>query len=180
MTQIYENFLTDADIERYINIARTAKWVEGTDPRWAYRSYGLMSNHPETEYAAFKKLQDKIRKETGKHLYGDSFGLTIWRVGDEQPPHADRENEDGSPHPYPWREYGCIIYLNNDYEGGELYFPKHEFEIKPKPGTLAFFPGDARYLHGVKPVTEGERLTIASFWTTVYNKRIKRFYNYRY
>lgn len=57
-----------------------------------------------------------------------------------------------------------IIYLNDDYEGGELYFTQHDLKIKPKAGTLVSFPGTDQYLHGVANVLPGEtRYVISTF-----------------
>jgi predicted 2-oxoglutarate/Fe(II)-dependent dioxygenase YbiX len=55
-----------------------------------------------------------------------------------------------------------IIYLNDDYEGGEIYFPEFDFEYKPKRGDAILFPCDKNeFRHGVKEVTKGKRMTIA-------------------
>jgi hypothetical protein len=57
-----------------------------------------------------------------------------------------------------------IIYLNDDYEGGELYFTQHDLRVKPKAGTLVSFPGTDKYLHGVANVLPGEtRYVISTF-----------------
>jgi predicted 2-oxoglutarate/Fe(II)-dependent dioxygenase YbiX len=98
-------------------------------------------------------------------LYADVINFARWPPGYELKPHADRENPDGMPHPYSWRDFGAVIYVNADYEGGEIYFPTLEREFAPEPGTLAVFPGTLRFLHGVKPVTIGMRHTIAAFMT---------------
>jgi len=52
-------------------------------------------------------------------------------------------------------EYAAVLYLNNDYNGGELFFPKFDYEIKPEPGTLIIFPSTEQFEHGVRPVKEG-------------------------
>ena len=98
-------------------------------------------------------------------LFADSLALVRWRFGDQQLPHADAENPDGSPHPFPWRAYGAIAYLNDDFSGGQLTFPDLKLTPKTSPGTLAFFPGTADYLHGVTRVTGGVRYTLATFLT---------------
>lgn len=52
-------------------------------------------------------------------------------------------------------EYAAVLYLNNDYSGGELFFPKLGYEIIPEPGTLIIFPSTEEFEHGVRPVKEG-------------------------
>jgi hypothetical protein len=57
-----------------------------------------------------------------------------------------------------------IIYLNDDYDGGELYFTQHNLKVKPKAGTLVTFPGTDEYLHGVANVLPGKtRYVISTF-----------------
>lgn len=102
---------------------------------------------------------------TDEPLYGDTLQIVRWLPGYELQPHADRENPDGSPHPYPWRDFAAITFLNDDFDGGRLYFPKREQIITPEPGTAIIFPGSVEFLHGVTAVTAGVRYTLASFLT---------------
>lgn len=61
-------------------------------------------------------------------------------------------------------EYAAIIYINDDYTGGELFFSKLDLRIKPEPGTLVIFPGTEEYEHGVHPVGPGPiRYNIPAF-----------------
>ena len=107
-------------------------------------------------------------------IYPETFQLVRWLPGCEQLPHADGENEDGTKHQYFWRTHASLIYLNDEYAGGSIYFPKQFLELKPTPGSLVFFPGTTEYLHGVREVTEGIRYTIAGFWTTDKDRRNSR------
>lgn len=95
--------------------------------------------------------------------------IVRWPVGTRQEPHADKEMHEGpdtgKPNSFPWYDIGTVFYLNDDYEGGELYFPLQGIEFKPKPGAAYFFPGDKNYIHGVRPVTSGIRYTLPYFWT---------------
>ena len=58
-------------------------------------------------------------------------------------------------HTDPSIRYATIIYINDEYVGGELFFPNLNIELKPKPGTMLFFPGNEKYEHGVRHVGEG-------------------------
>lgn len=108
-----------------------------------------------------RKIEDKF-----KFLINEpQASIAIWRPGDYQPPHADKEQPDGSPNPFPFYDLSSLIYINNDYEGGEIFFPQHDIELKPSPGDAVFFPGDRNYLHGVNKIESGMRFTIPVFWT---------------
>lgn len=58
-------------------------------------------------------------------------------------------------HTDPSIRYATIIYINDDYNGGELFFSNKDLELKPKPGSLVVFPGNDEFNHGVRHVTAG-------------------------
>jgi hypothetical protein len=61
------------------------------------------------------------------------------------------------------RKVSAILYLNDNYSGGEISFPHLDISIKPEAGTLITFPGNKHYIHEVKKVTSGTRFTM-SMW----------------
>lgn len=102
-----------------------------------------------------------------------SPAVVKWLPGQLQQPHADKELHEGNgigpgeskPNDFPYYDLASLFYLNDDYEGGELYFPQHNIKFKPKPGAAYFFPGDKNYVHGVSVITSGIRYTCPFFWT---------------
>ena len=166
-------FLDESDRLMLLNYCRGpgAPWIKLADgDAWDDRT--IM---PRVATPAISRLmlsvRDQIVSAVRNHyglmqpLYPDMVNLTRWRPGQFQAPHADRENMDGRPHPFPWRDYGCVLYLNDDFEGGEVYFPFQELKPRITPGMLAFFPGDSSHLHGVEPVRSGIRYTLSTFLT---------------
>jgi hypothetical protein len=97
-------------------------------------------------------------------------GQTIvkWLPGQLQMPHADKELHEGpdagKPNDFPQYDIASLFYINDDYEGGELYFPLQKVQFKPKRGAAYFFPGDKEYIHGVTEITSGLRYTCPFFW----------------
>jgi hypothetical protein len=91
--------------------------------------------------------------------------IVRWFSGLEQQPHADKQLNDGSPNPFPTYDLNSLFYYNDEFEGGQLYYPDHDIEITPSPGLAVAHPGDIYYLHGVKKVISGERFTTPSFYT---------------
>jgi hypothetical protein len=87
-----------------------------------------------------------------------------WNVGGNASPHADNSEMDGTPNPFETNKFVSLLYLNDDYEGGELYFPDLDIEFKPKSLSWIAFNGGIENLHGVKPILEGVRYTFVSFW----------------
>lgn len=78
--------------------------------------------------------------------------------------------------------YNCtvssIAYLNDDYEGGELYFPFFGFKIKPKAGDIIFFPSNYIYSHGANPVQQGTKYVAVTMFD--YNDRTHKGFQYGY
>jgi hypothetical protein len=62
--------------------------------------------------------------------------------------------------------YNCTVslvgYLNDDYEGGELYFRLQGLNIKPKAGDLYIFPSNYMYPHQAKKVHSGTKYSIVT------------------
>jgi len=61
------------------------------------------------------------------------------------------------------RDYSILLYLNDGFEGGALYFPNFNFRLAPKRGMLVAFPSDHRYLHAAEPLMSGVRFAVVSW-----------------
>lgn len=57
--------------------------------------------------------------------------------------------------------FGIVIYPNEDYEGGELYYKNIDFKLKPKKNSLVVHRSTIP--HEVLPVTSGTRYSITTF-----------------
>lgn len=132
------------------------------DAFWDYRVL-YINSFSDAENATRRILQDWRNRATaiasnldGRQLYPDTIQIVRW-TGQEMPPHQDDRHPDGSPHGTPWREWAGVVYLNDDYTGGRLYFPETDEHYSPVAGSLVLFPGPA--WHGVEKVTEGVRYT---------------------
>lgn len=122
-----------------------------------------------------KEYQSKHKKVIedffNVELYDNVPSVVIWREGDGQSPHADKEQLDGSPNPYPENDIASLFYLNDGYSGGEIFFPLQKIQLKMKAGSAVFFPGDRFYQHGVTKVDSGKRFTCPAFWNVKTNYR---------
>jgi predicted 2-oxoglutarate/Fe(II)-dependent dioxygenase YbiX len=56
-----------------------------------------------------------------------------------------------------------ILYLNDDYTGGEIEFVHHGITIKPSPGMLVLFPANYAYSHIAHPVKTGTKYAIVTW-----------------
>lgn len=67
-------------------------------------------------------------------------------------------------HADPFIEYAVIMYINDDYVDGELFFRKLGLKIKPERKSMIIFPSGEDYLHGVMPPGDGPmRYVLPSF-----------------
>jgi len=60
----------------------------------------------------------------------------------------------------------CTVYINDDYEGGEIeFYVDGEFvpAYKPEAGDIMVFPSGEPYYHGVKTATRGNKYLIRNF-----------------
>lgn len=117
-------------------------------------------------------LLDRIQEVVSNHynlsIELKSSNFVDMRVGSSLPEHTDMG---GSSDPIEGKrinddddfEFSALIYLNNDFEGGFLNFPKEQVKIKTNPGTLVYFSGQLDLPHEVTEITSGSRKSIASF-----------------
>jgi len=62
-------------------------------------------------------------------------------------------------------DIATLIYINDNYEGGEIFFPEYDLFIKPESGDLVTFPDNEKFVHGVKKVINGDRYTMPRWFT---------------
>lgn len=106
-----------------------------------------------------KKLDLKIKSFLSDHYFIDigfkvvnynwtrPLELIRWQVGSLLAKHSDGPSD---PAEFPFIKIGTLIYLNDDYEGGELVFNDYDIIIKPEPGDMVIFPN--HYMHEVLKV----------------------------
>jgi Rps23 Pro-64 3,4-dihydroxylase Tpa1-like proline 4-hydroxylase len=86
----------------------------------------------------------------------DSYGILKYGEGQFFTNHID-------DHPDYHRRVSTLYYLNDNYSGGELNFPRFNLSFKPKANHMVVFPSTYVYNHSVSPVTEGERYAVVSW-----------------
>jgi predicted 2-oxoglutarate/Fe(II)-dependent dioxygenase YbiX len=61
------------------------------------------------------------------------------------------------------RRMSHVHYLNEEYTGGEIVFPRFGITYKPKANESIFFPSGYVYNHSVNPVITGQRYAVVSW-----------------
>jgi len=61
------------------------------------------------------------------------------------------------------RRISTVYYLNDNYEGGEINFPRFNISYKPKANEFLIFPSTYVYNHSISEVTNGTRYAVVSW-----------------
>jgi hypothetical protein len=68
------------------------------------------------------------------------------------------------PNHTPNRVYTSLVYLTEDFEGGETTLPLRNMDVKPKTRRLFGFPCSRDYIHGVRRNTGGLRIAFTAWY----------------
>jgi hypothetical protein len=113
--------------------------------------------------AQLPAVQDYTRDyNLGELKYWEAFNFIKYGPGQHFMEHHD--------HGF---SYNCTVslvaYVNDDYEGGELYFRLQNLKVKPNAGDLFIFPSNFMYPHQAMPVHLGTKYSIVTMLD--YNKK---------
>jgi hypothetical protein len=139
----YGNGEQEFTVHTYNEIASRDKEVLHLMQEYAHKVYDFVLENYEGPFQDFIDEKTHIAKFTagrGMHEHFDS----------------NRPND-----------IATLVYLNNDYVGGDIYFPKYNISYKPNPGDLLCFPDNPDYIHGVKVIDLGTRYTTPRWFTRI-------------
>jgi prolyl 4-hydroxylase len=121
---------------------------------------------PIFEDPAIHALNRRLASASGTGVdQGESLQVLRYTPGQEYKTHIDAVPSFDNP-----RILTVLVYLNEDYEGGETFFPSLDLKVRGKKGDALMFRNvledgrpDERTAHAGLPVTRGAKL-IASRW----------------
>lgn len=113
-----------------------------------YSSLEKAFTHYTTEVYPFARENVKSREHT--------IHLLKYGVGGHLPAHQDQGISS--------RVLSSVMYLNDDYVGGEIEFVNSKIRIKPEAGSIIFFPSNFLYVHEVYPITDGFRYSMPHWY----------------
>jgi hypothetical protein len=113
---------------------------------WEDKNFNI--SHTDIQKIIYHRLDNLVK--IAKPEWTLSGFATIQRMqeGVELKSHTDQDTD-------PSIKYATILYLNDEYNNGEVFFPNLDVELKPEPTSLLLFPGTKEYEHGVKHVGAG-------------------------
>lgn len=86
----------------------------------------------------------------------ENYSLLRYSPGQYYHEHYDGPTESA-------RAISVLIYLNDDYDGGEIEFINFNEKIKPRAGTIILFPSNYAYRHIAHQVVSGVKYVITTF-----------------
>jgi Rps23 Pro-64 3,4-dihydroxylase Tpa1-like proline 4-hydroxylase len=113
-----------------------------------YGSLEIAFSHYSKEIYPFAEKNIKSREE--------SIHLLKYGVGGHLPAHQDQGVST--------RVLSSVMYLNDDYLGGEIEFINSGVKIKPEAGSIIFFPSNFLYIHEVYPIESGFRYSMPHWY----------------
>jgi len=155
-------------INDFIESEPLASGTAGTDEKVLYYARQEILNENPFIAGVVSLMSDRVRL-SAETLFDCRLGesdvlIAKTMVGHIPEEHADSQNMDGT------KKAGCseflvsaVVYINDDFEGGELVFPKVEYSYKPVAGSCIIFPSNIEYSHYVASVISGERVVLP-FW----------------
>lgn len=172
---LFENIIPESDSQYVINaIEKYSAWQEakvfgdlenyrktkvdylstrcGTNSS-LYRAHSILGYNFKL---AFENLIECYKYEDGQNYlsYSGDEGIQIlkYQKGEYYKEHIDAGINLK-------RVHSCIMFLNEEYLGGEIYFPRQKIKIKGKTGDLIFFPSAFTHPHIACEIKEGTKYT---------------------
>jgi Rps23 Pro-64 3,4-dihydroxylase Tpa1-like proline 4-hydroxylase len=108
-------------------------------------------------YSSFKDLEADYKNEYGiTTSWHDMYGILKYGPGQKIVNHIDDNIKFN-------RKVSTVYYINDNYTGGEIVFPRFDLTYKPVANDLLIFPSTYVYNHSVLPVIEGTRYSVVSW-----------------
>ena len=154
---IYEipDFLTDQELtllNEYVNGVSESDW-------FAKNSHGMFI---EVDRPDVQEALEAYRSRVQAMFFGHGV-LPIKRITRiSQGKKMDGHTDLGEPRCV----HGVVLYLNDDFVGGELHYKDIGVRYKPRAGSIIVH--EAKYFHEVLPVESGVRYSATTFvWKSV-------------
>lgn len=160
---VYEikNFISDKEINELLSFVN----LNGEEEGWKFWHEGNTLCIYETEYdkqnieSLFKQIASNVELLFANYKMCTGFQhVRRIKSGEYFPLHQDENHKETDLDKI---VFGVVIYLNENFEGGELNYPDLNLKIQPRKGSLVIHK--AEYFHEVLPVLNGNRYCITTF-----------------
>lgn len=115
---------------------------------------------------AFSHYSNSIYPYASRNIKGkeDRMSILKYEKSGYLPEHTDHGSSS--------RTLSVVLYLNDDYKGGEITFPHvgDGITIKPQAGSAIFFPSNFVFSHSVSEISDGIRYALPNWYHNMINK----------
>ena len=188
---IKPNVINEQGVQEIINHVRSSEAIDLSvfDPVKSNETGGIEwivdKKMRDTQFIDYEPIKDKVIdlfRNAVKEVINPFYGIEVsesempqmlsYGIGGHYKPHIDGESLWRTPDgEMIWkksidRDLSIVMFLNDDFEGGDFVFPELKVRVRPEPGMMVCFPSNHYYRHGVEPVTKGKRYSIVC-WAQV-------------
>lgn len=165
---VIENYITPEDADLLVREMQNPSEVNDYPDYYKKRFGGTSLPYNKQVMEVLVKYGQKAN-EDHRRLNGYMHDIYVfkgfgswWAEGKKGDLHIDAQG------PEPWIEWSTVMYLNDDFEGGRIYFPNQNVVYAPKKYSAVFFPSaGTEYVHGITTVTKGNRYTALYMHTSL-------------
>lgn len=179
---VVHDFIPPQDCRRLVRYAEKQKghWLMGRDPEKSSKDKLVQKRiagriTQQVDMSKHQKfINESVRNGLVQHAqrrFGpmESFEIPYllrYKIGGRYDKHADAERYDEEARL--WyrsadRDVSLLIYLNDDFEGGELNFSRLNYTYRPRAGDVVMFPSGNLFLHQAMEVTRGTKYALVTW-----------------
>jgi Rps23 Pro-64 3,4-dihydroxylase Tpa1-like proline 4-hydroxylase len=144
------------------SIVRTSDLKEND---YYYEEYAKMSDPLfKALDIAFEHYSKTLYPFAGRSIKGkeDQMNILKYEKSGYLPEHSD--------HGISSRTLSVILYLNDNYEGGEISFKTVGVTLKPDAGSIIFFPSNFIFTHEIAEMKSGVRYALPNWYHNMVEK----------
>lgn len=157
-----DNFISKEEIDQVLSDCRKEEnWPQDVgEGHWKGNIFTSTSEKTPTSYKALCEIGRRIVELIDTHDIEIAIGQNVQRFKPSDDEEAMNLHHDKST---PYTTHGVVLYFNDDFEGGEIYYPNKGISLRPVPGRLICHLADYGYEHLVKNVSGGIRYVCTFF-----------------
>lgn len=171
LSALHKGIESDSFIEDYGHLVHSSLFLKDKDLVDIWKIYlGQLDNlFNTTEEKLIRPYEDVISIIKYKEIDFSRKDFPIDLLNSEyiMPPHADDVSYDLSEKDLSERKSfaskGIVIFITDDFDGGEVVYVNKGISFKPKAGTLICHPGTKEYSHAVNKFYNGDRIIASMF-----------------
>lgn len=181
--KVVNNFISNAECNSFIRFAEKQKreWLTVVDDKKSTATKRVFKRHENrvTQHVDISKKRplatEWFKRACETHLvdlagvnaqWFEEPQLLRYGPGGKYGMHSDSDHycrEAKQFYRFIDRDFSMLIYLNDDYEGGGLYFKGLNYHYQPQQGDLVIFPSNHVFSHESLPIDQGRKYALVSW-----------------